>query len=145
MFIKKAYTLHVMITKKLQTLFLISIPVFIAHGLEEYFTGLYNVDATFYFMFQYLQNMSILQAAFILFQIMIWLILIISYLILIQGKSLLCLMTFLGFVFIFELQHVVKTVLTLAYYPGTITSLLFPVIGFYFWKELIRSWKQNKN
>ena len=133
-----------MVTKKLEKLFLISIPLFIAHGLEEYFTGFYNVDPIFYFVFQYFQNMSVFQATFLLFQIMFWLLLIISYLVIIRGRWLLSLMTFLGFLFIFEIHHLIESLLSWAYYPGAITALFFPVIGFLFWKELIQNWKRIK-
>ena len=132
-------------TKRLQTLFLISIPLVIAHGLEEYFTGFYNVDSIFHFMFRYFQNMSIFQATFLLFQIMLWFLLVISYLVLIRGKWLLSLMTFLGLIYIFEIHHLIKSLVSWTYYPGAITALLFPVIGFLFWKELIHNWKQIKN
>ena len=54
-----------MISKKIQNLFLISIFLFIAHGLEEYFTGFYNVDSLFYFAFRHFENMSVFQAAFL--------------------------------------------------------------------------------
>ncbi len=44
-----------MISQKLKTIFCISIPVFIAHGLEEYFNGFYNTDSSFRFFFHYFQ------------------------------------------------------------------------------------------
>ena len=62
-----------MISSKLKTIFIISIPVFIAHGLEEIFNGFYNVDWFFKFAFGFLETMSVPQATFIVFQIMIWL------------------------------------------------------------------------
>ena len=45
-----------MISQKLKTLFYISIPVFIAHGLEEFFNGFYNVDWSFRFVFGFLNK-----------------------------------------------------------------------------------------
>src|SRR3989344_4072851 len=63
----------IMISQKLKTIFYISIPVFIAHGLEEIFNGFYNVDWFFKLTFRFLETMSIPQATFIVFQIMIWL------------------------------------------------------------------------
>jgi len=70
-------------------------------------------------------------------------ILIVSYLIL-NRKYLLELLTFLGLVFIFELHHLIKAVISLSYYPGMITGLLFPIIGFFYWKELIKNWKHKR-
>ncbi len=133
----------VMISKKLQNLFLISIPIFIAHGLEEYFTGFYNVDPIFYFVFQSFESMGVFQATFLLFQIMIWILLIVSYFIL-SRKFLLKLLAFIGFIFVFELHHLIKTLISWHYYPGMITAILFPVVGFFYWKELIKNWKQSR-
>lgn len=129
----------IMISKRLQNLFLISIPLFIAHGLEEYFTGFYNTDSIFYFVFQPFGSMSVFQATFLLFQIMIWILLIVSYLIL-SRRMLLKLLTFLGLIFVFELSHLIKALISWNYYPGLITGLLFPIIGFFYWKELIKNW-----
>jgi len=125
----------------LQTTFLFSIPLFIAHGLEEYFTGFYDVDSIFYLAFKLFENMSIFQATFLLFQIMLWVLLIISYLILMR-KWILGLLTLLGLVFVFELHHLIKALLFLGYYPGLITAFLFPIAGFFYWKELMKMWRQ---
>lgn len=127
-----------MISKKLKTVFLISIPVFIAHGLEEYFNGFYNVDSSFKFFFHYFETMSVPQATFLLFQIMIWLLLIVSFLLILNGKWQLRLMVVLGLIYIFELHHLWKAFISWSYYPGAITSIAFLIIGFVFWKELLK-------
>ncbi|HLD04667.1 MAG TPA: HXXEE domain-containing protein [Candidatus Nanoarchaeia archaeon] len=132
-----------MITKKLQTLFLFSIPLFIAHGLEEYFTGFYLVDPIFKFALGPLLTLPTSQATFLLFQLMLWLLLIISYIILKQGRALLIFMTFIGLIFIFELHHLLEAIFSMNYYPGTLTALLFPILGFFYWKELIQNWKKR--
>lgn len=62
-----------MMSQKLKTIFIISIPVFIAHGLEEFFNGFYNVDWSFKFVFGFLNTMTVPQATFLVFQIMLWL------------------------------------------------------------------------
>lgn len=53
-----------MISKKLKTIFIISIPVFVAHGLEEFFNSFYNVDWSFKFVFGFLNTMTVPQATF---------------------------------------------------------------------------------
>lgn len=75
-----------MISKKLKNIFLMSIPLFVAHGLEEYFTNFYNIDPISKFVFGYFEKMSIYQATFLLFQIMIWIFLVISYLLITNEK-----------------------------------------------------------
>jgi len=132
-----------MISNKLQNIFLLSIPLFIAHGLEEYFTGFYKVDSIFLFIFQSFETMSVFQATFLLFQIMLWALLIIAYLML-SRRFVIGLLTILGVFFVLELHHLIDALIRLEYYPGMITGILFPVIGFFYWKELIKNWKQSK-
>src|SRR3989338_4664913 len=62
-----------MISKKLKTIFYISIPIFITHGLEEIFNGFYNIDWSTKLVIGFLNEMSVPQATFIVFQVMIWL------------------------------------------------------------------------
>ncbi|MBI1866523.1 MAG: HXXEE domain-containing protein [Candidatus Staskawiczbacteria bacterium] len=132
-----------MIYKKLKTIFAISIPVFIAHGLEEYFTGFYNVDNISKFVFRLFETMTIAQATFLLFQIMIWLLLIISFLLITNEKWQLGLMIIPGLIYIFELHHIWKALVSWNYYPGMITAIAFPIVGFLFWKELLKNWKNH--
>lgn len=127
-----------MISLKLKNLFLFSIPLFIAHGIEEYFTGLYNVDSHVKFMFGYFVHLAPLQATFLIFQIMLWLLLIVSYLLIRGEKWQLRLMIIPGIIFIYELHHFYKAFAVGGYYPGLITALLFPIIGVLYWKEWIR-------
>ena len=127
-----------MISKKLRIIFVASIPVFIAHGLEEYFTGFYNVDGIFKFVFQPFESMTIPQATFLLFQIMIWLLLIVSALLITNSKWQLRLMIIPGLIYIFEFHHIWKALTSGSYYPGVITAISFPILAFLFWKQLLK-------
>ncbi len=128
-------------TKTLQKLFLISIPLFILHGLEEIFTGFYNRDSQVELWFGNLNSLPTPQATFILFQIMIWLMLIIGYLLLLGPKWQLRLMFIPGIVFVYELHHLYKAIGVGSYYPGLATAILLYIVGFLFWKELIKNYK----
>lgn len=129
-----------MITNRLKSIFGLSIPLFIAHGLEEYLTGLYNIDSHVAFQFGGLAKLPNMQALFLLFQIMVWLMLIIGYLLLLGPKWQLRLMLIPGTVFVYELHHLYKAFIQGGYYPGLITALAFPIIGFLFWKELLKQY-----
>src|SRR3989338_9567853 len=107
-----------MILQKLKNIFLLSILAFIAHGLEEILTGFYNVDSHVAFMFGKLATMPTTQALFILFQIMIWLILIIGYLLILGPKWQLRLMFIPGIAFLYEFHHLYKVFEVGGYYPG---------------------------
>ncbi|RJQ34112.1 HXXEE domain-containing protein [Candidatus Parcubacteria bacterium] len=128
-------------TKKLQQLFLISIPLFIIHGLEEIFMGFYNIDSQVDFWFGNLNSLPTSQATFILFQIMIWLMLIVAYLLLLGPKWQLRLMFIPGIIFVYELHHLYKAVEVGGYYPGLITAIPLYIVGFLFWKELVKNYK----
>jgi len=132
-----------MISQKLKTIFYISIPVFIAHGLEEIFNGFYNVDWSFKFMFGFLETMSVPQATFITFQVMIWIAFIVFAFLIASEKWRLRLLILPGIIYIIELHHIWKALESWSYYPGVITSIAFPIIGFLFWKELLINWKNH--
>jgi len=132
-----------MISQKLKTIFFISIPVFIAHGLEEYFHGFYNVDSSFKFFFHYFDAMSIPQSTFVLFQIMFWLALIVFAFLITSGKWQLRFMVIPGLIYILELHHFWKALMLGGYYPGVITAIAFPIIGFLFWKELLKNFQHE--
>lgn len=133
-----------MISSRLRNIFAFSIPLFVAHGLEEYFTGLYNVDSHVKFMFGYFEKLAPIQATFLIFQIMLWLLLIVSYLLIRGEKWQLWLMTIPGVIFIYELHHFYKALDVGGYYPGLVTALLFPVIGYFYWKELIDNFRKAR-
>src|SRR3989344_5164662 len=124
-----------MISTKLKTIFGLSIPLFIAHGIEEFLTGFYNLDAWDQAIFAPLASLSVHGAMFLTFQIMFWLLLIISFLLLRGERVQFYLLALLGVIYIFELHHIVKAILAGGYYPGLITSLAFPVVAVFFWKE----------
>ena len=132
-----------MISRKLKTIFAISIPFFIAHGLEEYFTGFYNMDNISKFVFRPFETMTIMQATFLLFQIMFWLLLIIYFLLITNEKWRLRLMIIPGLIYILELNHLWEALSLGGYYPGAITSIPLIILGFIFWKEFIRNWQQH--
>ena len=130
-------------SQKLKTLFYISIPVFIAHGLEEFFNSFYNVDWSFKFVFGFLNTATVPQATFLVFQIMLWLAFIVFAFLIASEKWRLRLMVLPGIIYIFELHHIWKALESWSYYPGVITAIVFPFIGFLFWKELLKNFKNH--
>lgn len=129
-----------MASSRLKIILTISILVFIAHGLEEYFTGFYDIDPIFKSVFRSFEGYLGLQMLFIFYQLAL-LILFFS-LLYIQNSSLqLGLMIIFGIIMLFELSHIFEAVRRHSYYPGLATSFLFPVTSFYFFKELLKSFK----
>lgn len=130
-----------MITHKLKLLFTFSIPLFIAHGIEEILTGFYQVDAWDAFLFQPFAQLSLHGVMFVTFQFMLWLTLVIGLLMLQSERMRLYMLGVAGLVYLFELHHVVKAVIVGGYYPGLVTALLFPPLAYFFWREWVRNYQ----
>lgn len=124
-------------SQRLKNLFYISIPLFIIHGLEEFFTGFYEVDWSTKLVFGFLYEMSVPQATFLVFQIMLWLALIVLAFLVASEKWRLRMMFLPGIIFIVELHHPWSAASSLGYYPGLISSIPLLIVGFLFWKELL--------
>lgn len=123
-----------MISQKLKNIFVFSIIFFIAHGVEEFLTGFYNVDKSFLLTVGKISNN--LSLAFILYQIILWLLLLLAYFFVKKNKWVLPISITLIVLMILELQHLYETLIIGKYYPGTYTAVIFPIIAFLFWKEL---------
>ena len=126
-----------MMSQKLKNLFYISKPFFIAHGMEEYFNGFYDIDWSTKLVFGFLNEMSVPQATFLVFQIMLWLALTVFSFLLASEKWRLRLMFLPGIIFIVELHHPWSVITSWGYYPGAITAIPLLILGFLFWKELL--------
>jgi len=124
-----------MITKKLKIIFGLSIPLFILHGIEEFMTHFYDVDTHNGAIFGSLSGLSNHGATFVTFQVMFWLLLIISFLLILGEKWRLNVLAIAGLVYIYELHHLYKAVTVGGYYPGLYTALAFPIMAFFFWKS----------
>jgi hypothetical protein len=132
-----------MISNRLKILFGLSIPLLIAHGLEEIFTNFY-IDSHVAFVFGWLTNLPAMEALFVLFQIMLWLTLIISYLLLLGPKWQFRLMLIPGIIFVYELHHAYKAIEIGGYYPGLVTAIPLYILGFFFLKELLKTSRDNR-
>ena len=128
-----------MISEKLKNLFLMSLILIFAHGVEEVTTGFLYRDS-FISYFASLGSKS--EVFYWSFHIMWWLMLIVVYLLLKGGKWALIPLSLFGIVFIVEIHHLIKALAFGGYYPGMITAFFYPALGVFYWKELINSWKK---
>lgn len=124
-----------MISEKLKNLSLLCIPIFIVHSLEEYFVGFYNINS-FY------RSFSNPQMAFLIIVVISFnLLMIISYILIQKNIGGLILPTLVGLVLIYELIHIYEAIKVGGYYPGLYTGIIFPFLGYLYWRELIRNYK----
>ena len=128
-----------MSSKKLLTIFVFSIPLFITHGIEEYFTGFYKVDDILFGRL----SPDISQTAFTAFQLFWWTLLVAIAVGMSKGKLGFKMAVVIGLVYIFELQHLLHAFLDKAYFPGMVTALAFPLIAFLYWKVLIKKYGRS--
>ena len=128
-----------MITKRIVNIFLLSILAFYLHGLEEVLTGFYHVDPTIQWLAG--QFNSVDQAVYYMFHFWWWMILPIAFLLLKGGKWVYPVLVFYGLVLFFESYHVMRALVDWHYFPGMITAFAIPVIGVFYWKELIKIFK----
>ena len=128
-----------MITPRLKMLFALSIPLFVAHGIEELLTSFYAIDSHVEFVFGWLQPLLSLQTSFLILQLVFWMFLVIAYFVLRADRFVLPLLLFVGVLYVYELHHLLKTFQAGAYYPGLATAIPLYMIGVLYWWELLRS------
>ncbi|MEK7570961.1 MAG: HXXEE domain-containing protein [Patescibacteria group bacterium] len=129
-----------MLSKKLKRLFIFSIIVVYLHFFEEIISGFYHNDWIMLYFSSLFQTIP--QATYYSSHI-IWILMIgpVALLVL-GGKWTLRVLTLYGIFFIFELHHLIDAIRTFNYYPGVITNIVFEIIGVFYWKELIKSWRK---
>lgn len=132
-----------MITNNLKLIFGLSILVFIAHGIEEFITHFYDSDSHSQAIFGIFSSLSNHGATFVIFQIMLWLLLTISLLLLLGGKWQFYTFSIIGIIYIYEFHHIIKAIGAQGYYPGLYTSLAFPIIAILFWLEWVKARRLN--
>ena len=129
------------IPKKLRTLFLISVPLFMIHSIEEHWTEFFDVYPLFSAIGQLIGSSA--DVPFIVFSFLWWLLLLSASFLLLTGRFPCRLMFIPGIIYLYEFHHIIKAILAWDYYPGLITALGFPVIGYFFWKEFLRVLRPN--
>lgn len=129
-----------MVSKKLKFLFLLTLFLVAAHGIEEVLTGfLYKDPFISYFSGLFNTKGEVFYWAF---HIMWWLMLVVGYLFILGGRWALIPLTLFGIVYIFEVHHLMKAFEIGDYYPGMISAFFYPIIGFFYWKELLENWRK---
>lgn len=128
-----------MISKRFKKIILLLIVVIYLHGLEEIVTGFYKNDWIMKYFSSFFQTIP--QAQYYASHITWWLMIGPALLLALGGKWRLYALTLFGLFFIVELHHLIDALRILNYYPGVITNILFEILGIFYWKELLFTWK----
>lgn len=125
-----------MVTSRLKTIFALSIPLFIAHALEEYITKFYERDAwDEFFPARFVASPEQAGVVFLLVQVVL-VCLLLGVLLFRMNERVRCwLFAGVGLLYVYELIHIVRAFLAGTYYPGLITAILFIPVALVFWRE----------
>lgn len=128
-----------MISNKLKRIFLISLILIYAHGIEEIIGGFQYFDSFIVYGANLFNTTP--EIFYWVSHLVWWVSLPILFLLFHKNRLGLLLMALYGLVFFIELHHPIKGLLIGSYYPGMVTALFYPVVGFFYWKQIIRDWK----
>ncbi len=124
-----------MITKRIKNLIFISLLLNIFHGIEVIVSGFYFKEPHFYLITKLFNTIS--EAFYFGSHLVFWFAVICLYLIFYSDKTRNLVLGLYGTIFVTEAHHFVKAILTASYYPGAITSIFFPILGYLYWKEFL--------
>ncbi len=130
-----------MVSKRFQLILILSIVLNYLHGVECISTKFYEVNPNFYGMTNYFH--SIHESVYFVFHVSFWIFILLALFLIKGGKWVFIPLALYGTVFFTEAHHFIKGFMLKHYYPGMITSILFPILGFFYWKELLVEWKKQ--
>jgi len=129
-----------MISNRLQTLFTLALLLVAAHGVEEVSTGFMYHDGFVNYFANIIDTKE--ELFYWSFHIMWWLMLVVAWILIVGKKLIFVPLTLFGIVFFFEIHHLIKGLLSGGYYSGMITAFFYPILGFFYWKELLKNWRK---
>lgn len=129
-----------MVSSRLKNIFTASIPIFVAHEAEEFATGFWKVDPLTAYIANLFPDRNM--AVFTIFNVEFLIIMIAIAMALRSAKWQLRMFTVFGFLYLFELSHITRLLSEFEYYPGMVTAFISLIVGLFFWRELIRNWKE---
>ena len=123
-------------SKRIRLLFLLSVLLMFVHKVECYFTSEWQV-APAYLLIQHL-NFSAGKKVFLTFIItlffsLLWLITATCW-----KFGLIAFLAFWGLTFFLEIHHSVRSILSDGYYSGFYSSIIYILLGFFYWRELLQ-------
>lgn len=132
-----------MISKKLKTILYITLILIFLHGLEEVISTFPVNDSWMIFFGNFFQTKT--EVFYWTFHIMWWILVLVGVGLLSGNRKIvLGILTVFGVLYFTELHHVIKALITrqFQYYPGMLTGLAYPILGIFYWKELIVNWRK---
>lgn len=120
-------------------IFAVSILLNYLHGIECIKTKFYDVEPNFYFCTKYFKTIH--ESVYYVFHGTFWIFLLLMLCFLLGGNWIFIPLGLYGTVFFSEFHHFIKGIKKRKYYSGMITSFFFPILGFFYWIELLKLWR----
>jgi len=130
-------------SKKIEKYLLSFIILFIAHSIEEYLAGFYNVHPYFKLLVQNIGTPS-LEIKGIIFILAMLALLIILFLRFKKGNGKIGVPVFFCALGLYELEHIIRALLIKAYYPGAIAAFPLFILGILIFRDLIMLRKKKE-
>lgn len=131
-----------MISNKLKFILFLTLGLIYLHGLEEIITGFSFDDPWMVYFGNLVETKT--EVFYWTFHIMWWILVPVGIILLIGSKKwMYSLLALFGIVYFTELHHVIKAIIAGHYYAGMITASLYPILGIFYWKELLNNWRKK--
>lgn len=117
--------------------------IILIHGAEEFMAGLSNGTAAqlrnYASLLPVLDMLNKEQAVYIVY-ILLLLVISLAIPLLLSKKrpAILSVLCILGFYFLYQIHHITEGIWFWRYNPGLVSSFLYLVAGYYFWKGFIK-------
>ncbi|MEO6508331.1 MAG: hypothetical protein ABIO02_00095 [Patescibacteria group bacterium] len=128
-----------MISQIFLAVFLLSIILHYLHGVECIKTKFYDVEPNFYFCTKYFKTIH--ESVYYVFHGTLWIAMLMIFFLLLGGNWIFIPLGLYGTTFFSEIHHFVKAVKRKEYYSGAITSFFMPIMGIFYWIELLKLWE----
>ena len=128
-----------MLTKKFKIIIGLSVLLNLFHGLEVSQTHFFITSPDFY-PYTKLFN-TIPEAVYYIQHALLYSALVIFFFFIIGGKWRLIPLILFGMLLVFETHHFFRSLISLSYQSGMVTSALFIIMSYFFLKQLIREYK----
>lgn len=122
--------------EKLSKIFLLSAVLIYLHGIEEIYGGFEHFDSFMQFGASVFHTSS--EVFYWGFHIIWWLLVPLIYLCVFKFHKTKNILLLFSLVYFLEIHHVIKAFVRMEYYPGMITALFYPILGFLFIKEFVK-------
>ncbi len=130
-----------MISRKLKLILFLTLGLIYLHGLEEVISGFQFDDPWMVWAGNLVDTKT--EVFYWTFHLMWWILVPIAIILIVGNRRwIYSLLALFGLVYFTELHHTLKGILAGSYFPGMITGIIYPILGVFYWRQLIKDWRE---